>query len=377
MNMSHNLFNTLQSFSPNSGKTGQFYSLPQLEKEGVGKISRLPVSIRIVLESVLRNFDGQKITEEDVRAIASWQAKGERTEEVPFVVARVLLQDFTGVPLLVDLAAMRSAVVRLGKNTGVIEPLVSVDLVIDHSVQVDFSSTKDAFEKNMEMEFKRNNSRYQFLKWGTQAFDGFCVIPPGIGICHQVNLEYLAKSVWEKDGVYFPDTLVGTDSHTTMINGLGIIGWGVGGIEAEAAMLGQPVYFLTPDVVGVNLTGSLREGVTATDLVLRVTEMLRRKGVVGKFVEFFGSGLSQLGLADRATVANMAPEYGATIAFFPVDAETLNYLRFTGRPPDLVNLVEAYTKEQGLFRTDATADPIFSDVIELDLGTVVPSLAGP
>src|SRR5882672_6090236 len=246
-------FNSIQTFESAPGQSGQYYSLPQLEKEGVGPISRLPVSIRVVLESVLRNCDGKKITEDDVRSLANWQPNGERTEEVPFVVARVLLQDFTGVPLLVDLAAMRSAVARLGKNTGVIEPLVPVDLVIDHSVQVDFSSTKDAFEKNMAMEFKRNNSRYQFLKWGTQAFDGFCVIPPGIGICHQVNLEYLAKSVWEKDGIYFPDTLVGTDSHTTMINGLGIIGWGVGGIEAEAAMLGQPVYFLTPDVVGVNL----------------------------------------------------------------------------------------------------------------------------
>src|SRR6266851_9126616 len=261
--MPHTLFNSLQEFSPKTGKTGQFYALPQLEKEGIGAVSRLPVSIRVVLESVLRNCDGQRITEDDVRAIANWQAKAERTEEVPFVVARVLLQDFTGVPLLVDLAAMRSAVTRLHKNPAVIEPLVSVDLVIDHSVQVDFASTNDAFEKNMEMEFKRNRSRYQFLKWGMQAFDGFSVIPPGIGICHQVNLEYLAKSVWEKDGVYFPDTLVGTDSHTTMINGLGIIGWGVGGIEAEAAMLGQPVYFLTPDVVGVHMIGALNDGVTA------------------------------------------------------------------------------------------------------------------
>ena len=249
------LFNSLQTFSPSAGQTAKFYSLPQLEKEGVGPVSKLPVSIRVVLESVLRNCDSRKITEDDVRALANWQPNGERKEEVPFVVARVLLQDFTGVPLLVDLAAMRSAVARLGKNTGVIEPLVPVDLVIDHSVQVDFSSTKDAFEKNMEMEFKRNNSRYQFLKWGTQAFDGFGVIPPGIGICHQVNLEFLAKSVWERQGFYYPDTLVGTDSHTTMINGLGIVGWGVGGIEAEAAMLGQPVYFLTPDVVGVNLSG--------------------------------------------------------------------------------------------------------------------------
>jgi aconitate hydratase len=282
-------FDSLQPFSSATGPIGQFYSLPKLEQDGVGPISRLPHSLRVVLESVLRNCDGEKITEEHVRDLANWQPNGKRTEEIPFIVARVLLQDFTGVPLLVDLAAMRSAVARLGKNTSVIEPLVPVDLVIDHSVQVDFSSTRDAFEKNMEMEFKRNRSRYQFLKWGTQAFDGFCVIPPGIGICHQVNLEYLARNVWEKNA-YFPDSLVGTDSHTTMINGLGVVGWGVGGIEAEAAMLGQPVYFLTPDVVGVHLSGSLREGVTATDLVLRVTEMMRKTKVVGKFVEFHGEG---------------------------------------------------------------------------------------
>src|SRR5436305_3236946 len=297
--MPHNLFNTLQSFEPHAGQTGQLYSLPQLEKEGVGAISKLPVSIRIVLESVLRNFDGERITEDDVRAIANWKPNAERTEEVPFVVARVLLQDFTGVPLLVDLAAMRSAVVRLNKNPGVIEPLVPVDLVIDHSVQVDFSATSDAFRKNMEMEFKRNNSRYQFLKWGMQAFDGFRVVPPGIGIVHQVNLEYLARGVWEKDGIYYPDTLVGTDSHTTMINGLGIVAWGVGGIEAEAGMLGQPVYFLTPDVVGVHLSGAVREGVTATDVVLTLTELLRKAKVVGKFVEYFGDGAASLSLADR------------------------------------------------------------------------------
>ena len=299
--MPQGLFNSLQTFQATTAQTGKFYSLPQLEKEGVGPISKLPVSIRIVLESVLRNCDGKKITEDDVRALANWQPNGERTEEIPFVVARVLLQDFTGVPLLVDLAAMRSAVARLRKNPEMIEPLAPADLVIDHSVQVDFASTKDAFAKNMEMEFKRNNSRYQFLKWGTQAFSGFGVIPPGIGICHQVNLEFIAKSVWERSGFYYPDTLVGTDSHTTMINGLGIVGWGVGGIEAEAAMLGQPVYILTPDVVGVNLTGSLREGVTATDLVLRVTEMLRKSKVDGKFVEFHGVGASSLSVTDRAT----------------------------------------------------------------------------
>src|SRR5256885_9387670 len=280
-------FNSSQKFEPAPGQSAQYHSLPQLEKEGIGPISKLPVSIRVVLESVLRNCDGKKITEDDVRSLANWQPNGKRVEEIPFVVARVLLQDFTGVPLLVDLAAMRSACARLGKNTGIIEPLVPVDLVIDHSVQVDFSSTRDAFEKNMEMEFKRNRSRYQFLKWGTQAFDGFRVIPPGIGICHQVNLEYLAKCVWEKHGLYYPDSLVGTDSHTTMVNGLSVVGWGVGGIEAEAAMLGQPVYFLTPDVVGVHLSGKLREGVTATDLVLAVTELLRKTKVVGKFVEFY------------------------------------------------------------------------------------------
>src|SRR3954470_18014609 len=268
--MSHNLFDTLQTFNPGPKGEGRFYSLPILERQGIGPISRLPISIRIILESVLRNFDGKKITEEHIRELANWQPNAERTEEIPFIVARVLLQDFTGVPLLVDLAAMRSCVARLDKNPNLIEPLVPVDLVIDHSVQVDYSSAADAFQKNMEMEFKRNNSRYQFLKWGMQAFDGFRIVPPDIGIVHQVNLEYLARGVWEKDGIYYPDTLVGTDSHTTMINGLGIVAWGVGGIEAEAGMLGQPVYFLTPDVVGVHMSGQLSEGVTATDLVLRV-----------------------------------------------------------------------------------------------------------
>src|SRR5919201_734694 len=347
--MPHNLFNTLQSFNPTSGQSGQFYSLPQLEKKGVGPVSKLPVSIRVVLESVLRNFDGNKITEEDVRAVANWKPNEERAEEVPFVVARVLLQDFTGVPLLVDLAAMRSAVTRLNKNPGIIEPLVPVDLVIDHSVQVDFSSSGDAFRKNMEMEFKRNNSRYQFLKWGTQAFDGFNVVPPGIGICHQVNLEYLARGVMEREGIYYPDTLVGTDSHTTMINGLGIVGWGVGGIEAEAAMLGQPVYFLTPDVVGVHLSGKLRAGATATDLVLTITEMLRKAKVVGKFVEFHGEGASALPVPERATIANMAPEYGATIGYFPVDELTCQYLLATGRAANDVGKLRAYYQEQGLF----------------------------
>src|SRR5215213_7950888 len=375
--MSHNLFNTLQTFTTEKGKSGQFYSLPQLEKEGVGPISRLPVSIRIVLESVLRNCDRKKIREQDIHTLANWKANAERTEEIPFIVARVLLQDFTGVPLLVDLAAMRSAVQRMGRETGIIEPLVPVDLVIDHSVQVDFSSMSDAFQKNMEMEFKRNNSRYQFLKWGMQAFDGFRVVPPGIGIVHQVNLEYLARGVWEKDGVYYPDTLVGTDSHTTMINGLGIVAWGVGGIEAEAGMLGQPVYFLTPDVVGVNMRGSLTEGVTATDLVLRVTELLRQAKVVGKFVEFHGEGAASLPATDRATIANMAPEYGATMGFFPVDEETLKYLQATGREPEQVEAVRNYFQAQGLFGVPAAGECDYSTVIELDLSEIKPSVAGP
>ncbi|HEX6731001.1 MAG TPA: aconitate hydratase AcnA, partial [Pyrinomonadaceae bacterium] len=369
-------FNTLQTFDTGTGSPGHFYSLPQLEKDGVGPVSRLPVSIRIVLESVLRNCDGKRITEDDVKELANWNPNQERVEEIPFVVSRVLLQDFTGVPLLVDLAAMRSAVARLNKNTGVIEPLVPVDLVIDHSVQVDFSSVKDAFEKNMEMEFKRNRSRYQFLKWGTQAFDGFSVIPPGIGICHQVNLEYLAKSVHQKH-FYYPDTLVGTDSHTTMINGLGIVGWGVGGIEAEAAMLGQPVYFLTPDVVGVHLSGSLREAVTATDLVLRVTEMLRRAKVVGKFVEFHGDGAASLSATDRATIANMAPEYGATMGFFPVDEETCSYLSATGRSSEHVEMVRRYYQAQGMFGIPKADECDYSQVLELDLKEIEPSVAGP
>ncbi|HWT02920.1 MAG TPA: aconitate hydratase [Pyrinomonadaceae bacterium] len=375
--MPHNLFNTLQNFTPSEGRQGQFYSLPQLEREGVGPISRLPVSIRVVLESVLRNFDEKKIREQDVRSLANWQAKAERTEEIPFVVARVLLQDFTGVPLLVDLAAMRSAVERMGKETGIIEPLVPVDLVIDHSVQVDFSSTPDALQKNMEMEFKRNNSRYQFLKWGMQAFDGFRVVPPGIGIVHQVNLEYLARGVWEKDGIYYPDTLVGTDSHTTMINGLGIVAWGVGGIEAEAGMLGQPVYFLTPDVVGVHMSGSLTEGVTATDLVLRVTEMLRQAKVVGKFVEFHGEGAASLPATDRATIANMAPEYGATMGFFPVDEETLKYLQATGRASEQVEAVRNYYTAQGMFGVPRAGECDYSTLLELDLSEIKPSVAGP
>ena len=380
--MPHNLFDTLQTFDAGDGRTGHFYSLPQLERAGVASISRLPISIRVVLESVLRNYDGKKVLEENVRALANWQAQGERTEEVPFVVARVLLQDFTGVPLLVDLAAMRSTVARLGKDPQMIEPLVPVDLVIDHSVQVDFASTSDALEKNMEMEFRRNRSRYQFLKWGQQAFNGFNVVPPGIGICHQVNLEFLAKGVLSRQTddeaqVFYPDTLVGTDSHTTMVNGLGVVGWGVGGIEAEAGMLGQPVYFLTPDVIGVNLTGQLREGVTATDLVLRVTEMLRKAKVVGKFVEFHGEGARSLTVPDRATIGNMAPEYGATMGYFPVDDETLNYYRMTGRSEEHITAVGNYFKAQGMFGIPAAGEVDYSIVIDLDLASIEPAVAGP
>jgi aconitate hydratase len=372
-----NPFNTLQSFTA-AGATHQLYSLPALEQAGIGKVSRLPVSIRIVLESLLRNCDGKRVSEQAVRELASWVATAPRTEEIPFVVARIVLQDFTGVPLLVDLAAMRSAVTKLGKNPKIIEPLVPVDLVVDHSVQVDFAGTDDAFQKNLELEFSRNRERYQFLKWGMQAFDTFKVVPPGIGIVHQVNLEYLAKGVLkDANGVYYPDTLVGTDSHTTMINGLGIVGWGVGGIEAEAGMLGQPVYFLTPDVVGVHLTGALREGVTATDLALTVTQLMRKTKVVGKFVEFFGPGAAALPLVDRATIANMAPEYGATMGFFPIDAECSNYLRATGRDEALVATYEAYYKAQGLWGIPQKGQIDYSQVVELDLASVVPSVAGP
>jgi aconitate hydratase len=375
--MAHNLFDSLQTFQTGAGTEGKFYSLPRLEAAGVGKISRLPISIRVVIESVLRNFDGKRISEQDVRNIASWNAKDERVTEVPFVVARVLLQDFTGVPLLVDLAAMRSAVERMNKNPEVIEPLVPVDLVIDHSVQVDYAETFDAFRRNMEIEFERNSQRYAFLKWGTRAFNGFTVIPPGIGICHQVNLEYLAKGVFEREGIYFPDSLVGTDSHTTMINGLGVVGWGVGGIEAEAGMLGQPVYFLTPDVVGVNLTGKLKDGVTATDLVLRITEMLRKQKVVGKFVEFHGEGAKNLAVTDRATIGNMSPEYGATMGYFPVDEKTLEYYAATGRTEEQVKTIRNYFIAQEMFGIPSAGEIDYTTVINLDLSTIEPSVAGP
>jgi aconitate hydratase len=379
------LADTLQSFEPVNGRTGKFYSLPALEKAGIGPVSRLPVSIRLVLESVLRNCDGKKVTEQNVRALAGWQPNAERTEEIPFIVARIVLQDFTGVPLLVDLAAMRSAVARMGKNPKIIEPLVPVDLVVDHSVQVDVNGSPDAFTRNLEMEFRRNRERYQFLKWGMQAFDTFKVVPPGIGIVHQVNLEYLAKGVLSApdpksrtpDPIFYPDTLVGTDSHTTMINGLGIVGWGVGGIEAEAGMLGQPVYFLTPDVVGVHLLGTLSEGVTATDLALTVTQMLRKAKVVGKFVEFFGPGAAALPVVDRATIANMAPEYGATMGFFPIDGECVSYLRATGRSEEHCRAYENYYKAQGLWGVPRKGDIAYSQELELDLGTVLPSVAGP
>ena len=375
--MPHNLFNSLQPFTTAAGKTGRFYSLPQLEKEGVGPISRLPISMRIVLESVLRNYDGQKITADDVRTLANWGPTETRTAEIPFVVARIILQDFTGVPLLVDLAAMRSAVAQLGKDPKMIEPSVPVDLVVDHSIQVDHSGTANALQRNMEIEFERNRPRYQFLKWGMQAFESFQVVPPGIGIVHQVNLEYLAKGVLSRDGVYYPDTLVGTDSHTTMINGLGVVAWGVGGIEAEAGMLGQPVYFLMPDVVGMHLTGSLGEGVTATDLVLHCTEMLRRAKVVGKFVEYFGDGATSLALTDRATIANMAPEYGATMGFFPVDEETCTYLTATGRTDEQIDAFRSYFQAQHMFGIPRRGEVEYSQVIELNLADVQPGMAGP
>jgi aconitate hydratase len=377
MSAPHNLFGTLKPLDLGNGKTGQFYSVPALEAAGIGPISRLPVSIRLVLESVLRNCDGLKVQEASVRELANWKPVASRTAEIPFVVARIVLQDFTGVPLLVDLAAMRTAVAKLGKNPKIIEPLVPVDLVVDHSVQVDFSGTADAMARNLDLEFTRNRERYQFLKWGMQAFDTFKVVPPGIGIVHQVNLEYLAKGVLNAGKVYYPDTLVGTDSHTTMINGLGIVGWGVGGIEAEAGMLGQPVYFLTPDVVGVHLTGALSEGVTATDLALTVTQQLRKTKVVGKFVEFFGPGAAALPLVDRATIANMAPEYGATMGFFPIDEECVNYLRATGRSEDHCRLYENYYRAQGLWGMPTAGQIDYTQVVELDLASVRPSVAGP
>ncbi len=375
--MAHAFASTLKTFKTASGKSGKLYSLPALTKQFPG-IDRLPVSIRIVLESVLRNCDGKKITPAHVAELARWQPSAARTDEIPFVVARVVLQDFTGIPLLADLAAMRSVAKKLGKDPKRIEPLVPVDLVVDHSVMVDHYGKKNSLDLNMKLEFQRNRERYEFMKWGMQAFDTFGVVPPGFGIVHQVNLEYLARGVHKTaKEVYYPDTLVGTDSHTTMINGIGVVGWGVGGIEAEAAMLGQPVYMLTPDVVGMELTGRLREGVTATDLVLTVTEILRQHKVVGKFVEFCGEGTRTLSLPDRATIANMAPEYGATMGFFPVDEKTLDYFKGTGRSKAEIEAFEAYFRAQGLFGVPLAKDIQYSQLVKLDLGSVTPSLAGP
>ncbi|WP_035608588.1 aconitate hydratase [Haloferula sp. BvORR071] len=368
---------TLRTFKTGSGADGKFYSLPALAEQGFPNLSKLPVSIRIVLESVLRCVDGRKVTEKDVANLANYNAKTPGEYEIPFTVARIVLQDFTGVPLLVDVAAMRDAAVKRGAQPAKIEPLVPVDLVVDHSVQVDFAGSQLALDRNMAIEFIRNRERYEFLKWGQQAFETFSVVPPGIGIVHQVNLEFLAKGVLSKDGVYYPDTLVGTDSHTTMINGLGVVGWGVGGIEAEAGMLGQPVTFLVPEVVGVYLHGELKEGVTATDLTLRITQLLRKHGVVGKFVEFHGPGAKALSLPDRATIANMAPEYGATMGFFPVDEETINYLRGTGRTEELCTTVENYYKAQGLFGIPDKGECEYTDLLELDLASIVPAVAGP
>ncbi len=373
----HDPFHSLRDLPVAGGAKARYHQLAALEAAGLGKISRLPVSIRIVLESVLRNCDGRKVTPEHVRQLAAWKPNAERTEEIPFVVARVVLQDFTGVPLLADLAAMRSVAVRGGKDPKRIEPLVPVDLVVDHSVMIDHFGTPQALDLNMKIEFQRNKERYQFMKWGMQAFDTFGVVPPGFGIVHQVNLEYLARGVHTREGIVYPDTLVGTDSHTTMINGIGVVGWGVGGIEAEAAMLGQPVYFLTPDVIGVELTGQLRGGVTATDLVLTITEMLRKEKVVGKFVEFFGSGTASLSLPDRATIANMAPEYGATMGFFPVDEKTLAYFEGTGRSREEIDRFEAYFRAQGMFGIAQAGQIDYTKVVHLDLARVTPSLAGP
>ena len=378
-------FKTLKKFDAGKGREGFFCSLPALEEQGLGKISRLPVSIRIVLESVLRNCDGKKVRRKDVETLAKWNAKKPANEEIPFVVARIVLQDFTGVPLVVDLAAMRSAVKKVGGDPKIIEPLVPVDLVVDHSVQVDFFGSVRALQLNLDMEFKRNRERYQFLKWGQQAFKTFQLIPPGIGIVHQVNLEYLAKGVLsqtsqitgQRSDIFYPDTLVGTDSHTTMINGLGVVGWGVGGIEAEAGMLGQPVYFLTPEVVGVHMTGKLREGVTATDLVLHITEMLRAQKVVGKFVEFYGEGAASLAVPDRATIGNMSPEYGATMGFFPIDAESVAYLRATGRTEEQCTAFENYFRAQKMFGMPRKGEIDYSVDLELNLGDVQPAVAGP
>ncbi len=375
-----NSFNSRQTLDVN-GKEYVYYSLVEAEKNGLTGISRLPNSLKVVLENLLRFEDGKSVTRDDILAFVNWLDKKTSNHEIAYRPARVLMQDFTGVPAVVDLAAMRDAAAALGADPQKINPLVPVDLVIDHSVMVDNFGTTDAFAKNVELEYERNGERYEFLRWGQSAFDNFSVVPPGTGICHQVNLEYLAQTVWTKEEngqtIAYPDTLVGTDSHTTMVNGMAVLGWGVGGIEAEAAMLGQPVTMLIPEVVGFKITGEMSQGITATDLVLRIVEMLRKRGVVGKFVEFFGPGLNNLTLEDEATIANMAPEYGATCGFFPVDEDTLAYLRITGRDEARIALVEAYAKAQGMYRNDDAQDPIFTDVLELDLGEVVPSISGP
>lgn len=377
----HNLFNSLQTLTTKSGKVGFYYSLPALEQSNIAKISRLPISIRIILESVLRNCGSNKITQQDVKNLANWSPYEINDSEVPFVVSRIILQDFTGVPLLVDLAAMRDAAKKMGAKPELIEPLVPVDLVIDHSVQVDRFGSPDSLEQNLKFEFHRNNERYEFLKWGQQAFKTFTVIPPAIGIVHQVNLEYLARCVFSEtingEILFFPDTLVGTDSHTTMINGLGILGWGVGGIEAEAGMLGQPVYLKMPEVIGVHMTGKLQEGVTATDLTLYITQFLREEKVVGKFVEYFGSGAASLSIADRATIANMAPEYGATTGFFPIDEKTIDYMKQTGRPQDQLELIESYYKAQNMWGIPDQGTIDYTRILEINLSDIVPSVAGP
>ena len=374
--MSHNLYNSLQEFKF-AGKTGKYYSLAALEKAGLGNISRLPITLRVVLESALRNYDGKKITEEHLKGLANWKPNAPRTAEMPFVVARILMQDLTGVPLAVDFAALRDAAAKQGKKPEIIEPLVPGHLITDHSVQIDYSGTPDALEKNMKMEFERNGERYEFLKWSAQAFKTFQIIPPGNGICHQVNLEYVAQVVWNKGDMYYPDSTVGIDSHTPMINGLGVLGWGVGGIEAEAGMLGQPLYVLTPDVVGVHLTGKLKEGVTATDLVLKIVQLLRQVKVVGKFIEFFGEGAASLGVPDRATIGNMSPETGATCGFFPVDDVACEFLRITGRSEETIEAVRAYYKAQGMYGMPKKGDIDYSEVHELDLGSIVPAVSGP
>jgi aconitate hydratase len=372
-----NSFNAKQTLAVD-GKNYTYYSLPDAAEGGLGDISRLPVSLKILLENLLRHEDGRTVSADDVRAVAAWLDNKRSDREIAYMPARVLMQDLTGVPAVVDLAAMRQAMIDLGGDPARINPLSPVDLVIDHSVMVDVYGSKGAHDANVKREYERNQERYSFLRWGQTTFDNFRVVPPGAGICHQVNLEYLCKVVWSnEDDVAYPDTLVGTDSHTTMVNGLAVLGWGVGGIEAEAVMLGQPMSMLIPEVIGFQLTGALREGTTATDLVLTVVEMLRKKGVVGKFVEFYGEGLDHLSLADRATIGNMAPEYGATCGFFPVDEETLNYMRFTGRDDDNIALTEAYAKAQGLWRGPGTPEPVFTDTLELDITTVEPSLAGP